>query len=140
MELPQKLIEEIADELDCGLKIYLNKETMEKTSVPDFYGDGPMDEEMWADQFNEIDENIDKFIIFEKMDSRESFSVIRDFVDTVDNEKLKDQLELGISLVKPFRNFKDIISGWGEYREKWFQFKKERYIEYVKEQLEYLDD
>jgi len=45
-------------------------------------------------------------------------------------------LELGLSLSKPFRNFKDIIDNENEYRKNWFAFKSAKYIEFVKEQLE----
>lgn len=70
------------------------------------------------------------------MDSRESFTVMAEFVDTVEDEKLREKLDLGLSLSRPFRNFKDIIDGEPKYRKKWFEFKSARYIEYVKEQLD----
>ena len=75
--------------------------------------------------------------MFEKMDSRESFRVMENFVDLVEDTELKNKLDLGLSLSKPFRNFKDIIDSESEYREKWFQFKKQKYIEYVIEQIDF---
>jgi len=70
------------------------------------------------------------------MDSRESFQVMEEFVKTVDDEELRKKLELGLSLSKPFRNFKDIIDDENEYRKNWFAIKSAKYIEFVKEQLE----
>ena len=75
--------------------------------------------------------------MFEKMDSRESYRVMENFVDLVEDTELKNKLDLGLSLSKPFRNFKDIIDSESEYREKWFQFKKQKYIEYVIEQIDF---
>ncbi len=61
---------------------------------------------------------------------------MEDFVKIVKDEKLRGKLELGLSLSKPFRNFKDIIDDDVEYREKWFAFKSAKYIDNVKEQLD----
>ena len=94
-----------------------------------------VDEELWEEDINEIEENFDKYVVFEKMDSGESYRVMSDFVDTIEDDELRKKLELGLTLRKPFRNFKDIIDNEVEYREKWFAFKNARYIEFVKEQL-----
>jgi cobalamin biosynthesis Mg chelatase CobN len=95
-----------------------------------------VDTEAWEDDINEIEENFDKYFQFERMDSRESFQVMEDFVETVDDKRLREKLELGLSLSKPFRNFKDIIDDENEYRTRWFEFRDARNIEFVKEQIE----
>ncbi|HED08134.1 MAG TPA: hypothetical protein ENI57_08470 [Ignavibacteria bacterium] len=135
MELTNELIKSIAEELDCGMKVYVHKETKELKSIIDFDSNYFADTELWQEDIDEIEENIDEYIQFEKMDSRESFQVMEDFTNTVTDEELKMKLELGLRLSKPFRNFKDIIDDEGEYRQKWFDFKSEKYIEFVKEQL-----
>lgn len=136
MELTEEQIYSIADELEAGFKVYLNIETMETKSIIDFDNNYDADMEPWEDDIKEIEENYDKYLEFEKMDSRESFQVMEEFVETVRDEKLKEKLELGLSLSKPFRNFKDIIDDETEYRKKWFAFKSAKYREFVKEQLE----
>ena len=70
------------------------------------------------------------------MESRESFSLRRDFADTVDSASLKNELFNALSQRKPFSKFKYIIDGSGDYREKWFTFKDERMQEWVKEQID----
>jgi hypothetical protein len=136
MELTKEQIESIAEELNIGMRVFVNLETKEIRTIMDL-DDDLLQEELEGDEINEIENNLDKYLEFYKMDSREAFRVMSDFVDSLDNEKLKDKLDLGLSLSKPFRNFKDIIdSEGGEYRDKWFAFREMKYIEYVQEQLE----
>ena len=136
MKLTEEQIKSIAEDLDTGMKVYVNLETMEIKTIIDTLQHYDVETEAWEEDINEIEENFDKYFEFEKMDSRESFRIMEDFVETVKDEKLKDKLELGLSLSKPFRNFKDIIDDENEYRKRWFEFRDARNIEFVKEQIE----
>ena len=107
--------------METGFKVYLNIETKEIKSIIDFENNVYADTEQWDEDLKEIEENYDKYLEFEKMDSRESFQVMEDFVVTVKNEELKKKLELGLTLSKPFRNFKDIIDDENENRMKWLK-------------------
>ena len=138
LELSEEQIKEIAGELNCGMKVYVHIDTKVIKAIIDFDTHIYADEENWADDLKEIEKNYDKYIEFEQMDSREAFRVMEEFVETVRDDELKKKLELGLSLSKPFRNFNDIIAGEGEYRERWFSFKEVKYIEFVKEQLEFI--
>ena len=134
--LTEEQIESIAEDLDTGMKVYVNLETMEIKTIIDTIQHYDVDTEAWEEDINEIEENFDQYFQLERMDSRESFQVMEDFVETVRDEKLKEKLELGLSLSRPFRNFKDIIDDENEYRKQWFEFRDARNIEFVKEQIE----
>lgn len=136
IKLTEEQIKYIAEELDTGMKVYVNIETMEVKSIIDTLQHYDADTEAWEEDINEVEENFDKYFQFYRMDSRESFQVMEDFVETVKDERLKEKLELGLSLSKPFRNFKDIIDDENEYRKRWFKFRDSRNIEFVKEQIE----
>lgn len=136
MKLKEEQIEKIADELQTGMKVYVNIETTEIKSIIDFDSYIDAEEESWEEDIKEIEKNYDKYLEFEKMDSSESYRVMEDFTEMVEDEELRKRLELGLSLSKPFRNFKDIIDYEDENRKKWFAYKNARYIEYVKELLE----
>lgn len=140
MKLTDEQIKSIAEDLECGMKVYVHIETKEIKTIADLDNNFYSDEEAWAEEIKEIEENYDKYVQFEKMDSRESFRIMEKFIETLKDEELKKKLELGLNLSKPFRNFKDIINNAGEYREKWFEFKNIKYIEYVKEQLAFLNN
>ncbi len=136
INLTNEQIKEIASELDIGMNVYVNKVTKEIKSIINFDQHIYAEEELWEDDINEIENNFDSYIQFEPMDSRQAFRVMEEFVETLDNSEIRKKLELGLSLSKPFRNFKDILENYLEYRDKWFSFKEKEYIEYVKEQLD----
>ena len=97
------------------------------------------DEELWADVLEELEENWDKYIQIEKMESYESFNLMADFAESVDSKELRESLINALNKKHPFRNFKWVVDNSGPYRQKWFDFKNHRLIEWVKDQLEVLD-
>jgi len=135
MKLTEEQIKSIVEDLNMGMSVYVNIDTNEIKAVMDFEQHYDADPEPWKEDLKEIEENFDKYFHFERMDSREAFRVMDAFVETVEDEELKKKLDLGLSLSKPFRNFKDILNYDAEYRDKWFAFKMEKTIEFVKEQL-----
>ncbi|MFN7600953.1 MAG: UPF0158 family protein [Bacteroidota bacterium] len=90
----------------------------------------------WWDEANEeIENNFDSYVEIQKMDSHESFRLMENFVDTVDNVPLRDRLKEALRRPKPFANFKFDIDHSGLYRQKWFDFKKQQMIEWVRGQV-----
>jgi len=136
INLNNEQIKEIAGELDLGMKVYVHKITKEMKSIIDFDKHIYAEEEEWEDDINEIYNNYDSYIEFEPMDSNEEYRTMEKFVETIEDKELRDKLELGLSLSKPFRNFKDILETDIGYRNKWFSFKETKYIEFVREQLD----
>jgi hypothetical protein len=135
IDLTKEQIKEIADNLDSGLKCYYNKITHELKEILDFDANPGADEEPWQEMIDEIEENYSDYVVFEQMGSRESFNVMEDFIEEVDNIEFKKRLSWALSRSHPFRNFKDEIDYQGEYRERWFKFKTGKYIEYVEKQI-----
>jgi len=131
-------IKEIADQLDCGNRCYINKETGAIVTTPDF-DSGYSDEELWADVLNELDENWTKYVEIEKLESRDSFNIMADFAESTDSKELRDSLINALNKKHPFRNFKVIIDNSGSYRQKWFDFKNQRLFDWVNDRLEFLD-
>jgi len=134
--LSNKQISEIAEDLDLGMNCYLNLKSGEIKSIIDHDSLGEVDEELWGDDIREIEENYEDYFAFERMNSNESFEVMADFAESIDDERIRRKLMNALNRSKPFRNFKWAIDNSGEYRDQWFEFKKNRYIEYVKEQIE----
>jgi len=134
--LNNKQISEIAENLDLGMNCYLNLKSGEIKSIIDHDSLGEVDEELWGDDIREIEENYEDYFAFERMNSNESFEVMADFAESIDDERIRRKLMNALNRSKPFRNFKWAIDNSGEYRDQWFEFKKNRYIEYVKEQIE----
>jgi hypothetical protein len=128
-------IAELADYLDCGLRCFVHMESNVFVTKPDSTNDPLSDSELWDDANEEIENNFDSYVEIEKMDSNESFRLMQNFIETIEDERLRDKLGLALSRPKPFRNFKFEVDNSGPYRQKWFDFKKQQLITWVKDQL-----
>lgn len=135
IKLTKDQIKEIAEQLDCGFTCYLNKVTgtiQYTRSSDNWFGD---DKDPWDDVNKEVEENWDKYIEIENMESRDSFKVMADFAENVDSVELRKSLINALNRKHPFQNFKWVIDNSGPYRQKWFDFKNQRYIEWVEDHL-----
>jgi hypothetical protein len=134
--LNEKQISEIADSLDAGMNCYFNIKSGVIKTIIDFDSWIGADEEPWKKDIKEIEENFEEYIAFDRMNTNQSFELMADFADSLDNENIRRKLVTALNKSKPFRNFKWAIDNSGEYQNQWFEFKKNRYIEFVKEQIE----
>ena len=128
-------INELADNLDFGLRCFVHKEKKTVVTTPDALTNPDSDSEWWDEVNKEIENNFNSYVEIEKMDSHESFRLMEKFISTVDNLTLRDRLEEALRRPKPFANFKFDIDNSGLYRQKWFDFKKQQMIEWVRGQL-----
>jgi len=135
MKLTEKQIEEIADNLDCGMRCFYNLKTSEIKTILNFDSWIGADEKPWEEDSKEIDENWGDYFEFVGFESHESFQIMADFAESVDDSRLQEKLIKALNRPKPFQNFKWQINNSGDYRQQWFDYKKIRYIEHVKEQI-----
>jgi hypothetical protein len=135
MKLTDKQIEEIADELDSGMKCFYNYKSGELKTVINFDSWIGADEEPWEEDIKEIEENWDNYIEFEDLTTHASFEIMTDFAESIDNVELQEKLIDALNKSHPFRNFKWQIDNSGDYRQEWFNFKKTRYINWIKDQI-----
>jgi len=84
---------------------------------------------------DEVKENSSEFISFNAMNSRESFNVMADFAMGVEDNDIRAHLLRILNAPSPFKNFKLAIDRSIEYRQKWLDYKKGRYFDYVKSQI-----
>ncbi|HLV43021.1 MAG TPA: UPF0158 family protein [Brumimicrobium sp.] len=120
------LINNIAQELDCGMDCYYNPKTKELISLfgADLLATGDEDyyEEMFKEQINRVKAHKKDFIKIEVLESLESFKIMEKFKDEVPDLQLKEQLGNALADRKPFQNFKRLVDN-SNYREDWFKFK-----------------
>ena len=135
MKLTDQQISEIVDYLDSGLRCFYNKKTGEIKTIfnSDTYFEA--DQKLLEEEREEIEENWEDYFEFEGMSSSDAFEVMVDFTDTVDNKELQDKLADILRMAKPFKNFKWQVDNSGEYRQKWFDYQRMRYIEWIKKQI-----
>jgi len=140
IKLTEEQIKEIVDNLDSGFRSYYNKKTGEIKSIINLESWEDADMEPWENELKEIDENWDDYIEFDNLESHESFEIMEDFAESIDDARLQEKLIHALNNSKPFRNFKWVIDNSGEYRQRWFDFKKASYIQAVKDKIERLNN
>ena len=136
-KVPWEILNDIADSMEAGLKCFLHKTTHEVITIPDedrFPG-MDWDEGNWEKESDKVFDN-PEYIEIEKMDSSESFSVMEDFAMSLPESATKIRLITALEGHKPFGNFNHQIHNAGQEREQWFKFRREREIEWVREQVE----
>ncbi len=133
-------IKEIAELLDCGDRVFVNKETGNTLSHPDFDKYGSDTEEFYEEVLEELDNNYSKYWEVEQLSSSDSFEIMEKFKDQLeDTNRLKEQLIRALCNKKPFANFKIVIDNSGVYRQKWFDFKNEYLKNWVIEEYKKLN-
>ena len=135
VSLSDEIIKDIAQHLDCGNNCWYHIPTDEVLWAPD--RDNPyLEEEMWEETFNGIDEKMDESVAFKILEAHESFRIMESFTENeVEDKVLRAKLITALANRKPFSHFKAIID-YSNYRQAWFDFKDQWYIEHVKEELE----
>jgi hypothetical protein len=133
--MEKEVIKDIADNLDMGLSCFIHSGTREIKFIPDsdeYFG---MDLEDFEQDIEEIESNSEQFIKIERMDSHESFKMMEDFAENLDEEILKEKLTQALSHPKPFKNFRKVIEYSASHKNKWFEFKNKKLMEWVEGQL-----
>jgi len=134
--LTDAVIKKIAGNLDAGNDCWYHIPAGEVLWAPSRDRNFDMDEEIWADVFKEIGEKEHECIPFECLETHESFRIMESFAENeVADKPLRARLITALANRKPFRHFKDVIDN-SSYRQAWFAFKDQWYIEHVKEELE----
>lgn len=79
-----------------------------------------------------------RYIAIPRADSDKAYCDMEDFISTVQNNRLQDQLTEAIRQHRPFRRFKDVLEDYPEERERWFNLSNsrihERALEWLKDQ------
>ena len=132
-----KIINEIAQELDCGNDCYYNPKTEELITIPNF---GEMlDEDEFRKSFGaelkKVTKNKAEFIKIEILESFESFKIMERFISKIEDKQLQAELENILERKKPFQNFKYLIDH-SDFRQNWFDFKQKELEKRVENELE----
>ena len=136
----QKLVHDVAESIDCGMVCFINPATLEMEDVPKsileerFFTE--TDDEEEDDELDLQHTNWEKCISIEPPESSESFRIMEDFIDEVDDKNLQRKLVNALERRHPFSNFKNMIE-YSDYRKKWFAFKQRKLEEYVWRDIEF---
>jgi hypothetical protein len=124
-DLTNEQIREIAEQFDCGFKCFCNIETQHFIFIPDLLKHPDIDLSAWEEENHMLESHWDKFKEIESLGSNDSFKIMEDFVQELpDKILLKSELTNALINKKPFSHFKFIIDNSGDYRQAWFDFKR----------------
>lgn len=126
------IIKEIAEQNDCGMNAFVHRNSLKLIFIPNEFSHYLDDfGEFYEEDLNEIDKNFDLYFMIEPPNSNESYDIMKEFVDLVDNDTLRNELIMALNKRKPFANFKHIVDN-SDIREKWFEFKNQELINRVR--------
>ena len=83
-----------------------------------------------------IDSTVGRFIRVEGFETRESWQIMRDFIDETPDPRLQQKLVQAIGGKGAFRRFKDILDHYPDAKEKWFVFERDREREMARQWLQ----
>lgn len=129
-------IKEIAEQLDCGFRVFIHKTTGELLFIPDYTDYPDIDIEPWME--DESEKNFLDYYEVYKWSSGEAYDIMNDFAEQLIDKKLQNRLYDALNKRKPFREFKFAIDNSGDYRQQWFDFKSKQQQILVANQLEAL--
>lgn len=67
-----------------------------------------------------------RYRMIPKQDSRDGYRDMQEYIWTLEDEHLRELLEIAIQGSGAFRRFKDVLSRYPEAQENWFKFRDER--------------
>ena len=97
--MTKEQIKDIAENLDCGFKCFVHRETKGIKFIPDTDQHSDMETDAWEDEIETIDNNIDDYIEIEGMESEDSFKLMEDFVDTIEDTTLQNKLGQALAII-----------------------------------------
>lgn len=112
---------------------YLDTETGEVFMVSDLV--------MSSEECEKIKDEIeaaaeDRYLYIEGQMPWEGYRDMEDFIETVEDENLKEKLYIAIDGPGAFRRFKNVLLGYPEERQRWFAFRDAHLEERVLKWLE----
>ena len=91
-----------------------------------------MDVTPFEEDLDELEENMFDYFEIERMTSHDSFEVMEQFAEQVNDNRLQNQLFNALNQKKPFSKFKYLVDNSGSYRQEWFDFKSVKLQQWVK--------
>ena len=135
MEVTKEIIKEIAENLESGFRCFINRDTGELITIPNEDNFSSFERGMWQNEMRTIKKSRKQLIEIEGMSSADSFRFMEQFISTVQDKEIKERLKQALGKNKPFMHFKLAIDSSGNERDRWFEFKQQRFIEWVKNQI-----
>jgi len=136
--LSEKEVEKIAAQLLKGMICFYKLNNKKIHQLPDdedyFNYDLTPEEE---DILDEIDEKPENYAEFSKMEPSQEHQMMETFADRIVKERnFQDELFNALSKPKASTAFKFLIDSSGKYKDRWLEYRLQKYQDWVKEQID----
>jgi len=116
------------------IDFYIDTKTNEVVHYMDEAYDGMPEETRLK---KKIEKYPNRFIPIPKRESRDEYEWMVEFTESLNDENLKEKLEIALDGKGAFRRFKNVLLNYQEKREEWFKFRnkkmKQDILEWCKE-------
>ena len=130
MKIDIKELGMVFEDNSAEVSYHFDRETGEIIPIMVNFGGEPEEDE------EEIDDNPDRYVFIEPIDSRSGYRIMEDFVMDLPAGPAKELLERALSWKKPFSNFKSALHEFPELKDAWFKHHDARVEEIVRRWLE----
>ncbi len=83
-----------------------------------------------------VEASPDNYIEIEPPESYQSFGFMEDFIETISDGRTQNYFALSIRKKSPFQQFRNCLLNYPDIRQKWFVYKDQRMVAYVKDLIE----
>lgn len=122
MELTAETLDSIAQDLECGFIVYVNKKTGAILSVPDTE-DPDVEAEAWQEELTEIKKSKRSMVVITRPDFVEDILCMKDFVDSLPDDHFRNELWVQCYQARSFKGFRSVIAH-SPHRQAWFEWKR----------------
>jgi hypothetical protein len=134
MKISDDIIKTIAQNLMSGEQCHIHKKTCELISFPnDELLDLDPELNVWKKDIKKVASD-SGFVEIHPMSSHDSFMVMEDFVNSLNDRSAKISLLRALDGKKPFARFKNQIEA-SPFRNLWFEFRDNKLFEWVQSQV-----
>ncbi len=131
MKFTTRQISDFSQQIQENIFLYINTDTEETKLIADLE-DYMVEPELWQEEYDEVQKNWKNYVVIKGMSSRESFRIMEDFKDQVNNSQLQRKLTNALKRKGPFRNFRYVLEEDENMLQKWYKYKDKRDKEYFK--------
>jgi hypothetical protein len=129
------MLREIAESLDAGYIVFVHRRTFELLSYPDPAHWSELDAlDEWAAIKDRLDTEAADFVEISPPPSKESYQIMQDFAQQVQDARLRERLFEALRSPKPFRHFRHMVEE-SEEADAWAEYRLARIKEYALERL-----
>jgi hypothetical protein len=138
--ISEKILSDIIDEQEMSMKCFIHRKTFEVVCYPDedLVAELFDDDEIWEPLIKKVKKHPKEYLEVPRMTSSESFMIMEDFAEQMENRAMKIKLLQALDGKKPFSRFNHFIHN-SDVKDNWFEFKKRRKLDWLRHELELVE-